>query len=176
MNKNKAFKPSFVNTIQNYCDMYAIKFSSVICIFFLITAGIILCLCSKERTVPHKNLLGTKSLGSAQQDEILNNDKQFEKELCDILSEIDGVGKVKIMISHSNTSGKNSYTPYLSDKYGAYGSENTNNGGDVKGAVVVAEGAGDDRVKSDIVYAVSTLLDIPVCNIKVYENKADEVK
>ncbi len=176
MNKNKAFNPGFINKIQKYCDRYAIKLSTVICIFLLVGAGIILCLCSKEKNVLPKNTVNTKTDNNVRQDENLSCNTQFEKEICDILSEINGVGKVKIMISYSNLYSKNGCSPYLSDRYGAYNNENTNSGGDVKGAVVVAEGAGDAQVKSDIVYAVSALLDVPVCNIKVYENKADEVK
>ena len=80
---------------------------------------------------------------------ISDNNGATESALCSILSEIKGVGAVKVLVE--------------------YGEEST-----VCGVIVTAEGAGDPVVKSDIIKGVSTLYDIPVSNVMVFEKKEEQ--
>lgn len=81
---------------------------------------------------------------------ISDNDGATESALCSILSEIKGVGSVNVLIEY--------------DKERA-----------VCGIIVTADGAADPVVKSNIIKGVSTLYDIPVSNVMVFEKK-EEVK
>lgn len=79
---------------------------------------------------------------------ISDNNGATESALCGILSEIKGVGAVKVLVE--------------------YGEQST-----VCGVIVTAEGAGDPVVKNNIVKGVSTLYDIPVSSVMVFEKKED---
>ena len=74
-----------------------------------------------------------------------------ESALCGILSEIKGVGDVKVLVE--------------------YGEQST-----VCGVIVTAEGADNPVVKNDIIKGVSTLYDIPVSSVMVFEKKEDMEK
>ncbi len=84
-----------------------------------------------------------------------------EQRLCRILEKIHGVGKADVMVTYSNES----------SSYDSVWSADSDNLSDIQGVVVVASGADNDSVKSDIIYAVSALLDVELCNIKVYPQK-----
>ena len=73
-----------------------------------------------------------------------------EQRMSDILSQVKGVGDVKVMLT------------YGEDEHG----EST-----VKGVVVVAQGAGDVITKNKIVTAAQSAFDIPVSRITVLESK-----
>jgi len=77
---------------------------------------------------------------------ISDNNGASEAALCSILSEIKGVGAVNVLVE--------------------YGEEAS-----VCGVIVTAEGAGDPVVKNDIIKGVSTLYDIPVSNVMVFEKE-----
>lgn len=79
---------------------------------------------------------------------ISDNNGASESALCNILSEIKGVGAVKVLVE--------------------YGEKDT-----VCGVIVTAEGAGDPIVKNDIIKGVSTLYDIPVSSVMVFEKKEE---
>lgn len=80
---------------------------------------------------------------------ISDNNGATESALCSILSEIKGVGAVKVLVE--------------------YGEKST-----VCGVIVTAEGAGDPVVKNDIIKGVSTLYDIPVSSVMVFEKKEEK--
>lgn len=75
---------------------------------------------------------------------ISDNDGASESALCQILSEVKGVGEVNALVQ--------------------YGDDNT-----VCGVIVTAQGAGNPIVKNNIVKGVSTLFDIPVSSVMVFE-------
>ena len=80
---------------------------------------------------------------------ISDNNGATESALCSILSEIKGVGAVKVLVE--------------------YGEKST-----VCGVIGTAEGAGDPVVKNDIIKGVSTLYDIPVSSVMVFEKKEEK--
>lgn len=83
---------------------------------------------------------------------------QTEQKLCDILQKIQGVGEADVMVT------------YKAEKSSGYfESASKEDASNIQGVVVVATGAENDRVRSDIIYAVSALLDVELCNIKVYK-------
>ncbi len=79
---------------------------------------------------------------------ISDNNGATESALCSILSEIKGVGAVNVLLE--------------------YGGEST-----VCGVIVTAEGAGNPVVKNNIIKGVSTLYDIPVSSVMVFEKKEE---
>jgi len=79
---------------------------------------------------------------------ISDNNGASESALCSILSEVKGAGSVNVLVE--------------------YGEENT-----VSGVIVTAEGADDPVVKNDIIKGVSTLYDIPVSSVMVFEKKEE---
>jgi len=79
---------------------------------------------------------------------ISDNNGAKESALCSILSEIKGVGAVNVLVE--------------------YGEESS-----ICGVIVTAEGADNPVVKNDIVKGVSTLYDIPVSSVMVFEKKGE---
>ena len=79
---------------------------------------------------------------------ISDNHGASEAALCSILSEIKGVGAVKVLVE--------------------YGEKDT-----VCGVIVTAEGAGNPIVRKDIIKGVSTLYDIPVSSVMVFEKREE---
>lgn len=127
----------------------------------------------------------------------------LETQLKNILNQIRGVGQVEVMVTYessvevipaSNTTKSNQKT----DEKDAQGGTrttlqeevtqsivtNNNGGGDglivikeikpqIRGVVVVAEGAGDIKVKTELIEAVKTIFQIPAHKVMVYEKKID---
>ena len=111
-----------------------------------------------------------------------------EERLADILSKIDGAGKVSVMITYCGTT---SYDVAFEKKQNSTSSENqsarseessviTSNGsplvkGEVypkaKGVVIIAEGAGSITVKKNITDAAAAALDIASYKICFLEGK-----
>ncbi|MGC2872952.1 hypothetical protein ACPW7J_07580 [Ihubacter sp. rT4E-8] len=81
--------------------------------------------------------------------QISDDNGATESALCSFLSEIKGVGEVNVMIR--------------------YGEESK-----VSGVIVTAQGAEDPVVRSSIVKGVSTLFDIPVSSVMVFEKNQEE--
>ncbi len=79
--------------------------------------------------------------------QVTDNDGATETTLGNILSEIEGVGEVKVMIQYDS---KNSVT----------------------GVIVTAEGGGDPVIRANVAKGVSTLFDIPVSSVMVFEKKS----
>lgn len=124
-----------------------------------------------------------------------------EAKLEEILSQIDGAGRVKVMITY--ISGKEIVPAYNIRSSQSNSSEKDSSGGTrdvdeneqessivyeeeqgskkpvvlkdlepvVKGVVVVADGAGNPGVKDNIIKAVQVLTDIPLHKVQVFERK-----
>lgn len=92
------------------------------------------------------NLLLSDTDGKKQ---ILDKDGGTEERLCSILSSIEGAGEVEVMVEYDGRK-------------------------QVKGVIVLADGAGSPVVANKLTEGVSTLYDIPVSNVIVFEKKADE--
>ena len=79
---------------------------------------------------------------------ISDNDGTTDSALCSFLSDIKGVGSVKVLVE------------YTEDNV-------------VSGVIVTADGAEDPVVKSNIVKGVSTLYGIPASSVMVFEKKEE---
>lgn len=73
-----------------------------------------------------------------------------EQRLSDILSEVKGVGDVKVMLTYGRDENRDDV---------------------VKGVIVVAQGAGDTVAKNKIISAAQSVFDIPVSRITVLESE-----
>ncbi len=83
--------------------------------------------------------------------QISDNDGASETALCNILSQIDGVGEVSVLVEYEDDS-------------------------TVCGVIVTAQGAHDPIVKHNIVKGVSTLYGIPVSNVMVFQKSQEVIK
>ncbi len=106
----------------------------------------------------------------------------YETELTEetekIIGKIEGAGKVYVMISF-NDKGKTYPVTDRNENGGSVNEKTVSVSGkvalrkeeypSVRGVVVVAEGGGDERVKNDIINAVSALTGAPIHNIKVFK-------
>lgn len=105
----------------------------------------------------------------------------IEAKLEKILSEISGVGKVKVMITAKNhgeislakdSDIKGDKTIVLSMKGGGEDIKVIKESyPEIQGVIVVAEGGRNAKVKSDITEAVSALLGVETHKIKIFERK-----
>lgn len=80
---------------------------------------------------------------------ISDDNGSTEETLCNILSEIKGVGEVNVMLQYNEK-----------DK--------------VKGVIVTAQGAEDPVVRNNVVKGVSTVFDIPGSSVMVFEKNQEE--
>lgn len=136
---------------------------------------------------------------SAEIAETDNTNNTVVKELEDILSNINGVGKVKVMITYSETS---KTIPVYNEESSQQDTEETDSEGGtrkitqtdikkeviyeengdqktlitqsvisptVEGAIITAEGAGDVTVKTNIIQAVSAVTGLSTHKIQVFE-------
>lgn len=118
----------------------------------------------------------------ANESEEKSYDVSYEKNLKEeaeaILGKIEGAGKVSLMISFSdkgraipvtdkNESGDilNEKTVSVSGKVALLKEEYPS----VRGAIVVCEGGGNERVRENIINAVAAITGAPVHSIKVYK-------
>ena len=128
-----------------------------------------------------------------QSSNISNDD--LEKKLEDMLSQISGVGNVKVLITYSETSIINPL--YNEDNQESVTEEQDDNGGkrtistsnnkkeiaysdnniitksvtspQIQGAVVIAKGAGDSTIKTNIIQAVEAATGLSTYKIQVFE-------
>lgn len=105
---------------------------------------------------------------------------ELENRLGTILSQIDGAGKVEVMLVGHNSgsvsvekdgSGENSKTVVLSGQGGSEALIREENYPSVRGVVIVAEGAGNDKVRSELASAAATALGIGMHRVGVYKMK-----
>lgn len=132
------------------------------------------------------------NLGGVNGNDSLNN---LEERLSDILSKINGVGEVKVLLSYSETNKVNPI--YNEDKQTSTTEETDTEGGkrtissvnnkkevvysnnsivtesisspQIQGAVIIAKGASNTRVKSDIIQAVAAATGLSTYKIQVFE-------
>ena len=120
----------------------------------------------------------------------------LEKDLEDILSNMQGVGKIKVLITYSQTS---SVIPMYSETESTSITEETDSGGGtrkqessnvnkevitnennnvitktvvmpkVEGAIVIAQGGGNANIKANIIQAVSVVTGIASYKVQVFE-------
>ena len=124
-----------------------------------------------------------------------NNDSDLEVRLEDILSGISGVGEVRVLITYSETSivnpvynedaqesvteetdtsgGKRTISSTTNKKEVAYSNDNmitkSVTSPQIQGAVIIAKGAGDSKVKTDIIQAVEAATGLSTYKIQVFE-------
>lgn len=140
--------------------------------------------------------LGYKKLAEYVDNDNKNTDDELEKKLEGILSKMEGVGKVSVMITYSkgseivpmqNETSKVSSTQETDAEGGTRTIEETDktteivysNGTKietqtvinpiVKGAIVIAEGASNATVKSNIVSAVEAITGVATYKVQVFE-------
>jgi len=80
----------------------------------------------------------------------------LENRLSAILSKIEGAGNVSVMVT------------YQTDSVASASSE-AEEGAEIKGVVIVADGAEDVRVRLDLIKAARTLLDVDADAIQVFD-------
>lgn len=114
---------------------------------------------------------------------------ELEKRLEDVLSGIRGVGRVSVLLTYESGSEESAYA--LAQSEGLFvgreaaqlwnsasspdTSDSSNRSGlRVSGAIVVAEGADDLMVRTELQYAVKTLLGIDIDRIGVYTMRPQE--
>ena len=149
---------------------------------------------NEEKKDNYKNETGVELANISENANISNND--FEKRLEKILEKIEGVGKVSVLITYSETSSivpvyninsSTSVTEETDTSGGTRKIETENNQKDIitdsnssiitekvlspriEGAVIIAKGATDGRIKSNIIDAVSTVTGLPSHKIQVFE-------
>ena len=77
----------------------------------------------------------------------------MERRLEDVLGEISGAGKVRVMVSESTNEAQTAFSEQAA--------------GGIRGVLVVAEGAEDLRVRMEIQRAVQALLDVELSAIEI---------
>ena len=82
-----------------------------------------------------------------------------ERRLEDVLGEISGAGKVRVMVSESTNEAQTAFSEQAA--------------GGIRGVLVVAEGAGDLRVYMEIQQAVRALLDVELSAVEIVEMRGD---
>ena len=87
---------------------------------------------------------GLYGLNDASQEALSDYDVYMEQRIEKLLAEVEGVGKVNVMVTMGQTDDKT-----------------------VEGVVIVAEGGGNGSVASNITSALEALLGIPAHKIKV---------
>ena len=81
--------------------------------------------------------------------QIIDENITIESALCNILTDIKGVGKVDVMLQYNDDE-------------------------QVSGVIVTAEGAEDPIIKNNLVNAVRAVFNIPVSNVVVFEKDSTE--
>ena len=85
---------------------------------------------------------------------------ELERRLESVLGAVEGAGRVRVMISEDPSEAVSAFSGAAS-------------GGRVRGVLVVAEGAGDLRVRMALAQAVPALLDVELANIEIAEMRRD---
>lgn len=138
----------------------------------------------------------SEEYNAGQDTNITNNDNEnLEQRLSEILSKINGVGEVKVLLTYAQT--KEINPVYNEDEQLSTTEETDTSGGkriisssnnkkevvysnnnivvqsvsnpQIQGAVIIAKGAGDIAVKTDIIQAVSAATGLSTSKIQVFE-------
>lgn len=143
-------------------------------IYIILMVGVILL--SLPSFLPEKKAV-------SNEESVIN--ERLEERISDIISEISGVGKVKVMITYKSTSEKRvakdkNIRSSENEKYAEEKNVLLGSGGEQKpfvtkeempkilGVAVVAEGGGRDDVKAEISRAVRALTGVSANNIAVF--------
>lgn len=104
----------------------------------------------------------------------------LEKRLAEVLSSVDGAGEVRVLLVPENSgsidvqrdgSGETSKTVVLSGQNGSEALVLAERAPAVRGAIVVARGAGNDRVRAELAEAAATALGVGAHRVKVCKMK-----
>lgn len=134
-------------TVHNFLKRHCINTKKLIICFALLFAGVIISILARGNY---------QEQGKIKAPTVTHT--QTEQKLCDILQKMQGVGEVDVMVTYKEEKSS-----------GYFDTAPKEDASKIQGVVVVATGAESDKVKSDITYAVSALLDVELCNIKVYK-------
>ena len=151
---------------------------------------------SKDKSQPEKEEASYKVLASENSNITENTEYDLQTELEDILSKMNGIGKVDVLITYSQTS---TVVPMYSETESSTVTEETDSGGGtrkqessnlnkevitdgdnkaitqtvmlpkVEGAIVIAEGGGNATTKANIIQAVSAVTGLATYKVQVFE-------
>lgn len=163
-------------------------------LFLIVVLGVAgVLMIALSEVLPNKNQEKVKE--EATTFSYANYEKETEQRLSDIISEIDGAGRVKVMLTlkssekyefakNSQTDEKSSEENSQKNKNDEYVILNGTNGDEcvtikseypsVQGVVVVCDGGDSQVVKSNITQAVSSAVGISTNNITVLKMKLSE--
>ncbi|MCH5165750.1 MAG: hypothetical protein J1G01_05055 [Clostridiales bacterium] len=135
----------FISRLKNIKHIEVIACGAVLVVVLLIYFSCVSCSGSKDSELTAVNVdLSKTDYCTAMQ-------IQVEK----IVSEISGVGSASVVINWDRS---------VSASFGGSSSENPR----AVGALIVCDGGNNTKVKLDVMYAVSTLLDLSIERIMVY--------
>lgn len=171
-------------------------------IILIITIIVINTIWKGDKNVKDENTLNRVISKTSDDSKVISsNSDNIEEKLENILSKIDGVGKVEVLITYSST---NMIIPlYNEDSEESLTEENDKEGGTrkitenrnkkdiiyqessgekvpitqsvispkIEGAIITAEGAGNVEVKSNIIQAVEAVTGVSTHKIQVFEMK-----
>lgn len=163
-------------------------------ILIIILTGVLLLIIS----LPTKKTTETKQVNTESTENTDSGYEEYmEEKLENILSQVDGVGKVEVIISFKNTGEKviakdEKYSSENIQETDSSGGVRTTNQGsseitniyhdteqgsepfvknenmpEVEGVIIVAQGGGDGTIATNITSAVESLLGVPVHKVKV---------
>ena len=114
---------------------------------------------------------GASGTGESASIERARTESETEARLAEVLSGISGAGKVTVMVSLGGGTDETAETDVSGLlSYSGTNAHKTDDGSlKIEGVIVIAEGADDIRVRTDIQSAVRTLLGIPASRIGVYK-------
>lgn len=168
----------------------------VFLILLIITVIAINMIWSKDEDQPEEEEASYKVLASENSNITENTEYDLQTELEDILSKMDGIGKVDVLITYSQTS---TVVPMYSETESSTVTEETDSGGGtrkqessnlnkevitdgdnkavtqtvilpkVEGAIVIAEGGGNATIKANIIQAVSAVTGLATYKVQVFE-------
>lgn len=168
----------------------------VFLILLIITVIAINMIWSKDEDQPEVEEASYKVLASENSNIKENTEYDLQTELEDILSKMDGIGKVDVLITYSQTS---TVVPMYSETESSTVTEETDSGGGtrkqessnlnkevitdgdnkaitqtvilpkIEGAIVIAEGGGNATTKANIIQAVSAVTGLATYKVQVFE-------
>lgn len=106
---------------------------------------------------------------NAEEKESLSTGSNIEKQLENMLTNVKGVGSVRVMVTYCDL-GKD--IQYIEEGDNFSLRTEKNNYPEIQGVLIIAKGADDIKVVSDITDAVSALLGITVNKIRVLKMEA----
>ena len=161
---------------------------------------------SKKSTTKEENNTYSKQLANNESSNSNLEENQLEKRLENILSKIDGVGKVNVMLTYSqsseivpvyNESSKDSSTEETDSSGGTrsikqvdinkeivFQNENSQNtlitktivNPKIEGVIVTAQGANNANIKTNIIQAVGAVTGVATYKIQVFEFNEEDIK